>query len=81
MCEHRLMSYENVDGVTWKAMREKMKNAEGIMAKFSAFSEWLHAKRHKGEWSEETKVSFHFHPLLILIIYARPVAAPLVVLQ
>jgi hypothetical protein len=67
------MTYEIVDRISWKEMRENMKNAEGIMAKASAFSDWLHAKRHKGEWTEDTRVSVPLHSsnTLSLLINTR----------
>jgi len=50
-----LMVYEEIDRVSWKMMRENMKEAKGLFAKLGCVSAWLHAKRHSGEWSEHTK--------------------------
>ena len=52
-----VMAYEDVEKVTWKETREKMSSCKTLKEKLGPLQEWYHAKRNKGEWTEDTKES------------------------
>ena len=50
-----LMAYEEQDKVSFQETRQKWSEAKTCGAKLKAINEYYSARRHKGEWTEDTK--------------------------